>query len=377
MRLLRTNFNVKDILNKRKDILNELAKEVPAGVGRGGITKLSRDVLLEVLENGARWALKNGYGTKEDLNRTEEYGCMKGANPADVTERALARGMPQLGTLGSGNHFLEIGKVEKIYDKEIAKAWGIEEEGQVTVMIHCGSRGLGHQTASDYIQKMESKYGFKDLPDRELINAPINSDLGKKYYSAMCCAINYAFCNRQMIEHWTRNAFKKVMGTSEGMDQVYDVCHNLAKYETFIVDGEKRRLCIHRKGATRSFGPGREEIPEVYREIGQPVLIPGSMGTASYVLVGTKKAEEISFASTAHGAGRVASRSYALKHYRGEMVVKELSAKGIEVKGTGWKGIAEEAPAVYKDIDEIARVSHGIGIGNMVARLVPLATLKG
>ena len=351
---------------------------MPSGVGKGGITKLSRDVLKEVLEKGSEWSVEQGYGIKDDLKRTEEDGRIQGADPNKVSERALSRGLPQLGTLGSGNHFLEIQKVDKIYDEKIAKAFGIEKEGQVTVMIHCGSRGLGHQVASDYIHKMEQKYGFKHLVDRELINAPINSDLGKDYYAAMCCAINYAFANRQMITHWTRDVFKKVMGASEGMDMVYDICHNIAKFEEHTIDGKKRKVCLHRKGAARSFGPGREEIPKVYRKIGQPVLIPGSMGTASYLLVGTKKAEETSFGSTAHGSGRVMSRHEALRRWRGEQVKNDLKEqKDIELKSTSWKGLAEEAPGAYKDIDEVIRVSHSIGIGNMVARLVPLAVMKG
>lgn len=243
---------------------------------------------------------------------------------------------------------------------------------------NCGSRGLGHQIASDYIHKMEQKYGYRHLADRELINAPINSDLGKDYYAAMCCAINYAFANRQMIAHWTRDVFKTVMGTSEGMDMVYGVCHNVCKREKHEIDGETRLVSIMRKGATRSFGPGREEVPEIYRSVGQPILLPGSMGTASYILVGTKKAEEVSFGSTAHGAGRVMSRHEALRHWRGEEVKKRLKEqKDIELKSASWKGLAEEAPGAYKNVDEIVRVSHGIGIGNMVARLVPLGVLKG
>ena len=377
VRLLRTDWNFKDILNKRKELLNEIFKEVPAGVGRSGITKLSKDILQEVLSKGAKWALENGYGSKNDLDKTEESGCMKDADPSVVSHRAIERGMPQLGTLGAGNHFLEIQKVDKIYDEKIAKIFGIEKEGQITMMIHSGSRGLGHQIASDYIKLMEEKYGFKDLPDRELVNAPINSNLGQKYYKAMCCAINYAFANRQMMEHWIRDCFKKVMGSSEGMNQVYDVCHNLAKFEKHEIDGKERLVCIHRKGATRSFGPGRQEVPYVYKNVGQPVLIPGSMGTASYLLVGTKTAEEISFGSTAHGAGRVSSRHAMIRSLRGEDVIRDLEAKGIEVKGNSLKGIAEEAPEAYKPIDEVIRVSHGVGIGNKVCRLVPLGVIKG
>jgi len=375
VRLLKTDLKVNDILSKRKQLLEELYKEVPAGVGKGGITKVSKSVLIEVLSKGAKWTVEQGYGTEDDLQKTEEYGNMK-ANAHDVSERALQRGIPQLGTLGAGNHFLEMQKVDQIFDREIAKSFGITEENQVTVMIHCGSRGLGHQVASDYIKTMEDKYGIANLPDRELINAPIKSELGQKYYNAMCASVNFAFVNRQMIAHWTRSVFKKIFGSSEGMSQVYDVCHNLAKFEKHIVDGKEKEVCVHRKGATRSFGPGRKEIPEVYRNIGQPVIIPGSMGTASYLLVGTKKAEEISFGSTAHGAGRVSSRSAALRTVRGEQVARDLANKGIEVKGP-WKGLAEEAPQMYKDIDEVVRVSHKLGIGNLVARLVPVAVLKG
>ena len=375
VRMLRTSLKAEDVLSKRKQLLEEVYKEVPAGVGKKGITKVSRDVLIEVLSKGAEWAVEEGYGKKEDLQRTEEYGCMK-SDTNSVSEKALKRGMPQLGTLGAGNHFLEMQKVDKIFDKEIAKSFGIEEEGQVTVMIHCGSRGLGHQVASDYIRKMEDKYGASNNLDRDLINAPIQSELGQKYYNAMCASVNFAFVNRQMIAHWTRDVFKKIFGSSDGMNQIYDVCHNLAKFEKHDIDGERKEVCVHRKGATRSFGPGREEVPEVYRELGQPVIIPGSMGTASYLLVGTKKAEEISFGSTAHGAGRVGSRSEALRTLRGEQVARDLAGKGIEVKGP-WKGLAEEAPQMYKDVDEVVRVSHKLGIGNLVAWLVPLAVMKG
>ncbi|MDP2909198.1 MAG: RtcB family protein [Nanoarchaeota archaeon] len=378
VRLLRTDFTEKDVHEKRVQLLEELFKEVPSGVGKGGITKLSRNILKEVLEKGSEWAQEQGYGSKEDLKKTEENGRIKEADQSKVSERALSRGIPQLGTLGAGNHFLELQKVDKIYDEKIAKIFGIEKEGQVTVMIHCGSRGLGHQVASDYIQSMEQKYGYAHLADRELINAPISSDMGKDYYAAMCCAINYAFANRQMITHWTRDVFQKVIGTSEGMKLVYDVCHNVAKFEEHMIEGEKRKVCVHRKGATRSFGPERKEVPEIYRDIGQPVLIPGSMGTASYLLVGTKKAEEISFGSTAHGAGRVMSRHEALRNWRGEQIKTSLKQqKDIELKAASWQGLAEEAPGAYKDIDEVVRVSHGIGIGNMVCRLVPLAVMKG
>ncbi len=377
VRVLRTDFAEEDITARRKELLAEIFREVPAGVGKGGITKLSRSVLMEILTKGAEWAVENGYGSREDLLMTEEGGRMKDADPRFLSERALERGIPQLGTLGAGNHFLEIQKVAHIYDQEVARAFGIETEGQILVMIHCGSRGLGHQVASDYIEKMENAFGIKGLPDRELINAPIRSPLGQEYYKSMCAAVNYAFANRQMIAHWVRNVFAKVMGSAKGMRQIYDVCHNVAKIEKHPIDGQVRQVCIHRKGATRSFGPGHPEIPEVYRPHGQPVIIPGSMGTASYILVGTKEAEDLSFSSTAHGAGRVMSRHEALRRFRGEQIRDELQRKGIELQSTSWKGVAEEASAAYKDVDEVVRVSHEVGIGRLVARVVPVGVMKG
>jgi len=377
VRLLRTDFKEADISARRQELLAEIFKEVPAGVGKGGITKLSRNVLKEILVKGAEWAIEHGYGTAEDLERTEEGGRMKEASWEFISDRALERGIPQLGTLGAGNHFLEIQKVDEIYDEKVARAFGIEERGQVLVMIHCGSRGLGHQIATDYIELMENKFGYKGLPDRELINAPFKSDLGQRYYHSMGAAVNYAFANRQMIAHWVRDVFAKVMGTAKGMRQIYDVCHNVAKVETHMVDGQEKLLCIHRKGATRSFGSGRPEIPEVYRQVGQPVLIPGSMGTASYVLVGTAEAEELSFSSTAHGAGRMMSRNEALRRFSGEQIRDEMAKKGIELKATSWKGVAEEASGAYKNVDEVVRVSHETGLGKLVARVVPIGVMKG
>ncbi len=375
VRLLVTNLTIEEFLKKRKEFLGETFKNVPSGLGSKGKIKVTKELLLEVLAKGAEWAVENGYGNKEDLAKTEEYGRMPKADPNVISERALQRGMPQLGSLGSGNHFLEIQKVDQIFDEDVAKKFGIDKNC-VTVMIHCGSRGLGHQIASDYIKLMEQKFGWKHLPDRELVNAPINSDLGQRYYAAMSAAVNYAFANRQMIMHWTRESFYNVFGEIK-VDLVYDVAHNVAKIEKHKINDTWKEVCIHRKGATRSFGPGREELPEIYQPIGQPVLIPGSMGTASYVLVGTKTAEEVSFASTAHGAGRVMSRHAALKQFRGQQVYVTLHNKNIEVKSASWKGLAEEAPAVYKDIDAVAEVSHNIGIGKKVVRLVPLAVIKG
>jgi tRNA-splicing ligase RtcB len=374
--LLRTDYDAETILSHRTELLNELFKNVPVGTGRKGIINFSKEQILDTMHKGARYMIDNGYGKIEDVDRTEENGHLD-ADPSLISEKALLRGVPQLGTLGSGNHFLEIQKVDKIYDENIAKAFGINNVGQVVVMIHCGSRGLGHQVASDYIKLMEDKYGFADLPDRELINAPINSDLGHDYLKAMGAAANFAFSNKQLITYHVRNAFEKLYGSQDNIDVVYDVCHNIGKFEKHDVDGETRKLCVHRKGATRSFGPDREEVPEAYRKYGQPIIIPGSMGTASFLLVGTKKAEEASFGSTAHGAGRVGSRAEALRTLRGVDVVNRLKDMNIEVKGNSMKGIAEEAPQMYKDIDEVIRVSHGIGIGNMVARLVPMGVIKG
>jgi len=302
---------------------------------------------------------------------------MEGADADAVSERARSRGIDQIGTLGSGNHFLEFQKVDRIFDAAVAGAFGIEAEGQVTVMIHCGSRGLGHQVASDFIEIMENTLGTAGLPDRELVHAPFRSELGQRYYRSMCAAVNYAFANRQMIAHWVRDVFKRVLGRADAMGMVYDVCHNVAKVERHTVGGVEKSVCIHRKGATRSFGPGRPEVPAAYRAVGQPVIIPGSMGTASYILAGTREAEALSFSSTAHGAGRVMSRHEAVRRFRGEQIRDELARRGVELKSTSWKGVAEEASAAYKDIDEVVRVSHEAGLGRLVARVVPIGVMKG
>jgi tRNA-splicing ligase RtcB len=340
VRLLKTDFMEKDVEAKRTELLAQISRSVPAGVGKGGKLRLSRKVLEEVCLKGAEWAVENGYGTRMDLERTEEYGRMKSADPSYLSKRAIDRGVPQLGTLGAGNHFLEIQKVDEIYDPEIAGVFGINSLGQILVMIHCGSRGFGHQVASDYIRAMENRFRTSGLPDRELINAPIRSEMGQQYYKSMSAAVNFAFANRQMIAHWVE-------------------------------------VCIHRKGATRSFGPGRKEIPEVYRSVGQPVIIPGSMGTASYVLAGTRQAEQLSFGSTAHGAGRMMSRHEARRRFRGEQIKQDLAEKGIELQCTSWRGVAEEAAQAYKDVDEVVKVSHELGIGNRVVRVVPVGVMKG
>ena len=375
VRLLKTNLTMKDIEKiGKKEIIHSLFRAVPSGVGRGSELRLDKKELDEVLVEGAQWAVKKGYGAREDYLHTEDNGKLPNAAPVDVSERAKARGMPQLGSLGAGNHFLEVGIVDEVFDEKVAKVFGLEK-GMITIMIHCGSRGLGHQVASDYIKLMENKYGWPEQ-DRELVNAPIKSELGKKYLSAMACAANFAFANKQLITYWVRENLKHYFKDFSA-DVVYDVCHNIAKFEKHLIDNMEKEVLVMRKGATRSFGPGRFEIPEKYREVGQPVLIPGSMGTASYVLVGTKKAEEISFGSTAHGAGRVESRTKARKELTAEAVKKELEKKGIEIEAGSFKGIVEEAPEAYKDIDEVVRVSHEAGIGNIVARLKPLAVMKG
>ncbi len=378
VRLLKTNLTKKDILERQKEVVDALFRKIPSGVGRGSKFQITKEELKNLLEKGAKYIVEKGYGVREDYLHTEEEGCIKGADASKVSEKAIKRGIGQLGTLGAGNHFLEVQYVDEIADSETAKVLGLKKD-QVTIMIHCGSRGLGHQVASDYIKKMEEEYGFEKLPDRELINAPIKSRLGKDYLAAMAAAANFAFANKQLITHWVREEMTHIFsGTKEvKIDVVYDVCHNIAKIEEHIVDGIKKEVCVHRKGATRSFGPGRKEIPEAYRKIGQPVIIPGSMGTSSYVLVGTKKAEELSFGSTVHGAGRVKSRSSAIKTLRGGEIKEKLQKKGIEVKSGSLKSLAEEAPQVYKDIDEVVRVVDELGISKKVAKLKPLAVVKG
>ena len=375
VRLLKTTLKKEDIIKKQKEVVEALYNKIPSGVGRGSKFNITRQELNKLLEGGAQYIVEKGFGVKEDYLHMEEEGKMRDADSSKVSERAIKRGIGQVGTLGAGNHFLEVQYVDEIFDEKIAEELGIKKN-QVMIMIHCGSRGLGHQVASDYIQAMEEEYGFKDLADRELINAPIKSKLGKDYYAAMCSAANFAFANKQLITHWVREEFDKMFPDVK-IDVVYDVCHNIAKFEEHIVDGKKKIVCIHRKGATRAFGAGRKEIPLAYRKIGQPVLIPGSMGTSSYLLIGTKKAEELTFGSTVHGAGRVSSRSAALRNLRGEDIKKQLNKKGIEVKAGSWKSLAEEAPEAYKDIDEVVDVVHELGISKKVARMKPLCVVKG
>lgn len=383
VRLLRTNLSEDDVKNKMREIVNAIFRNVPSGVGsKGRIGKISSSEMDEVLETGAEWAVKNGYGWKEDLERIEENGRLKDANKEYVSEKAKRRGYAQLGSLGAGNHFLEIQKVERIYDEGVAQAFGINDVNQITIMIHTGSRGLGHQVASDYIREMENKFrgSMRDLPDRELIYADFGSELGQRYLKAMYAAANFAFANRQMIMHWVRESFASVLNKTPeelGMELIYDVCHNIGKVEVHDIAGKKKKVIVHRKGATRSFPPGHESVPKIYRKFGQPVIIPGSMGTASYLLVGTKRAMDISFGSTAHGAGRVLSRVRAIKSFRGEGIKRKLEDEGITLRAASWSVVAEEAPQAYKDIDEVVRVSHETGIGRLVAKLRPIGVVKG
>jgi len=382
VRLVRTNLAI-DELDARKiqNIVDEMFKNVPSGLGSKAKVRLSRKELDGVLQLGARWAVENGYGWGEDVEFLEENGCLKHADIDKVSEKAKQRGAPQLGSLGAGNHFLEIQKVAEIYDSVAAKAFGVNDVGQIMVMIHTGSRGFGHQVCTDHLRVLEQavrKYNIL-LPDRQLACAPVHSKEGQDYLKAMACAANFAWCNRQMIVHWVRESFEKILNVNaedSDMGIVYDVCHNIAKLEEHEVDGKKREVYVHRKGATRSFGSGKKEIPMKYRDVGQPVLIPGDMGTESYLLRGTKKAEE-TFGSTCHGAGRAMSRHQAVKRWRGESVQDDLKKKGIYVHPASWKVMAEEAPGAYKDVSEVVNVTDGAGISAKVAKLLPLGVVKG
>ncbi len=380
-RLVATNLRREEIRPQMAKIVNALFLHVPSGVGSRGALKLSRSEEKRVLVEGARWAVKNGYGSQGDLESMEDGGCLPGADPEAVSERALERGKDQVGTLGSGNHFLEVEIVEEIFDRDVASVLGIEV-GQVAVMIHSGSRGLGHQVCDDYLAKLVKhvdKIGIK-LPDRQLACAYIQSPEGQQYLAAMACAANYAWANRQMLMHWTGEALEKALGMGPrelGMRLVYDVCHNIAKIEEHIVDGKKMTLCVHRKGATRAFPPGHPALPQKFRKTGQPVLIPGDMGTGSYVLVGTEKAMEMTFGSTCHGAGRVLSRAAAIKASKGRSIRREMEDRGVLVMSAAKGTLAEEIPEAYKDIDEVVNVVHGAGLSRKVAKLRAVGCIKG
>jgi tRNA-splicing ligase RtcB len=362
-------------------LANALNKHCPSGVGEKGTVHLSDSQLDAVCQQGAGWALKNGYATEADLRRTEENGCVAGADPTKVSQRARQRGRPQLGSLGAGNHFIEVDLIEQIFDLEAARVMGLEP-GCLAVQIHCGSRGFGHQICTDYVEEFQAavhRYNIR-LVDRELVCAPLDSPEGQNYLAAMRCAANYAFANRQLLAHSARLAFEEVLaGKVKGwqLHQIYDICHNMGKIETHQIAGEKLQVCVHRKGATRAFGPGSPELPGEYQAIGQPVLVPGSMGTASWVLVGTEASMSRTFGSTCHGAGRLMSRHAAKRAVRGEKLRDQLESGGIHIRAGSLAGLAEEAPQAYKDVDQVVQAVTGAGIARKVARLRPLVVIKG
>ncbi len=377
MRLLKSERIEKEIKPYLDKLATEIQSQVPSGLGQGRKIKLSIEQINKILEEGTHILLKQGYGEKDDVENCEASGKLDWADASVVSDHAKNRGRDQVGTLGSGNHFVEIQKVEEIFDKEVAEAFGLFKD-QVVIMIHTGSRGLGHQVCTDYLRTMipaMQRYGIK-VPDREFACVPFSSPEGQRYFSAMASAANYAWANRYMIAHYTRNAWKQVLGEKEKLELLYDVAHNIIKKERYKIDGKDTEVIVHRKGATRAFPPGHSDIPEKYREVGQPVLIPGSMGTASYVLVGAKEGEEAWF-STCHGSGRTMSRHAAMRAISGQEVVKRLELKGIIIKCWSLRGIAEEAPLAYKDIDDVVEVVHNAGLSKKVARLIPLAVIKG
>ncbi len=381
VRLLRTDLCLEDIKPKLQPLVDALFRAVPSGVGSTGPIKLSEKEEKRVLRQGAAWAVENGYGYGEDLDKIEENGVMASADPEFVSQHALERGRAQLGTLGSGNHFVEIGIVKEIFDEPAATAMGLHKN-QVTITIHTGSRGLGHQVCEDTIRVMlraSQKYGI-ELPDRQLCCAPVKSDEGVQYLAAMASAVNFAFANRQMITHWVREAMMRALGIGVqalNMQVVYEVAHNIAKIETHVVDGVKRPLCVHRKGATRAFGPHHSEIPAAYREIGQPVLIPGDMGRYSYVLTGTERAMQETFGSACHGAGRLMSRTQALKTARGRALARELADRGIIARASSHETMAEELPEAYKDVAQVVDAVAGAGLAKKIAKLHPAGVIKG
>ena len=384
MRLITTNLTLEDVQPRLKEIIDRLFQRVPAGVGTHGFLRLSHNEFRDLVERGARWCLERDLGWQEDLEFTEENGCIAGADASKISERAVERGYNQVGTLGSGNHYLEVqvARPEDVRDKELAKKFGITVPNQIVVMFHCGSRGFGHQVATDYLQKflkvMEPNYGIKIL-DRELACAPFESPEGRDYFAAMKCGLNMSFANRQVILHRIREVFSEIFGCSAkdlAMRMVYDVSHNTAKLERHMIDGKDKTLLVHRKGSTRAFGPEHDELPARYRETGQPVIIGGSMETGSYLLVGTSSGSQ-TFFSTAHGSGRTMSRTKARKQWHGKQLQRDLEARGIYVRSTSWAGLAEEAGGAYKDIDEVIAATELAGISKPVARFTPIGNVKG
>jgi len=382
VRLLRTSLSESEVRPRIDQLINALFHNVPSGLGSEGKIRISQKDMNQLMIEGARWAVKRGLGPDEDLDATEEGGCLTGADPSKVSDRAVKRGMPQAGTLGSGNHFLEIQTVKEIFDPQVASVMGITDIGQVLVLIHTGSRGLGHQVCTDHLRIMEqavARYGIK-LPDRQLACAPVESREGRDYLGAMACAANYAWANRQCIAHWVRESFCEVLGKSFdklGMRQIYDVAHNIAKIEEHAVDGRTMKVCVHRKGATRAFPAGHRDTPKRYKDVGQPVLVPGDMGRCSFVAVGTQKAMSETFGSTCHGAGRILSRGAAKRAIRGADIIRELGSRGIIVKAGSISALAEEASQAYKDVAEVIDVVHQAGISRKVAMATPVAVIKG
>jgi tRNA-splicing ligase RtcB len=382
VRLLSTNLSEAEVRPKINQLINALFHNIPSGLGSEGKIKTSQKEMNQLMVEGARWAVKRGLGFEEDLDVTEEGGCLSGADPSKISDKAVKRGMPQAGTLGSGNHFLEIQVVKEIFDPHTASIMGITEIGQILVLIHTGSRGFGHQICTDHLRVMEqavSKYEIK-LPDRQLACAPIESKEGKDYLAAMACAANYAWVNRQCIAHWVRESFSGIFGKSPeklGMRQVYDIAHNIAKIEEHAIDGRNVKVCVHRKGATRAFATGHKDIPTRYKEVGQPVLVPGDMGRCSFVAVGTERAMSETFGSTCHGAGRILSRGAAKRSIRGGDVIRELESRGIFVKAENVSSLAEEASQAYKDVTEVINVVHQAGISRKIAMAIPMGVIKG
>ena len=381
VRLLASDISFDEAEPLLDDLVSALDRNCPSGVGTKGSLRLSEKELGSVCTNGSQWALNKGFATQADVRRTEESGRLDGADFSKVSPRARKRGRPQLGTLGAGNHFIEVDIVDQVFYPEAAQVMGLKE-GNLVLQIHCGSRGFGHQICTDYVREFQGavqRYGIK-LPDRELVCAPLNSPEGENYLAAMRCAANYAFANRQVLAYHARAAFEQVLAgrvKNWHLHQVYDIAHNMGKIETHNIDGQPTKVCVHRKGATRAFGPGSPEIPDEYQRIGQPVLVPGSMGTASWVLVGTEQSMQRSLGSTCHGAGRVMSRSKAKKTVRGDKLRIELEKKGIRIRAGSMPGLAEEAPQAYKDVDEVVETVAGAGIARKVARLRPVAVVKG
>jgi tRNA-splicing ligase RtcB len=381
VRLLASQLPFAEVANQLRDLSLALYQNCPSGVGVKGSVRVNQKELERVCAEGSGWALRQGFAQPEDLQCTEEKGKIAGADPSVLSPRAIERGRPQLGTLGAGNHFIEVDVVDAIFDLEASQAMGLEQ-GMLAVQIHCGSRGFGHQICSDFVREFQpavSRYGIQ-LPDRELVCAPLNSPEGVRYQKAMACAANYAFANRQILTHHARRSFEQVFaGWSYdwNLTQVYDIAHNMGKIEKHLIDGQTIEVCVHRKGATRAFGPGFSELPQKYRELGQPVLVPGSMGTASWVLLGTKASMALSFGSTCHGAGRVMSRKQAKKSIRGDRLRQELESGGIQIQAGSMPGLAEEAPQAYKDVDRVVQVVAKAGIAKKVARLRPVAVIKG